>query len=76
MLPPKNEVEIDINDNDPGAKIVLLRPEPKKDTPSIFIKDYVDQIPDLAKLNQVRNGTPINKHITIVMPNLLRPLIY
>ncbi len=73
MMPPKNEVEIDINSADGVSNIVLLRPEPKKDNPSIYIKDYVDQIPDLAKLNQVRNGSPLSARRTRV---LLIPILF
>ena len=63
---PKNEVEIDIDDKEALSKIVILRPESKIDNPSIYIKDYVDQIPDLAKLNQRRSETSPNHRGTKV----------
>lgn len=47
----KPDVEIRMHSRQKSyGEVLLARPENKNATPSIFIKNYVDQIPDLAKM--------------------------
>jgi hypothetical protein len=48
--------EVNIENKDPKGGALFRRPQNKKEEAPIYIRDYLEQAPDLGKINDMRGS--------------------